>query len=137
MLFATAFNKLSVAVQKLDHNFTIKTDAERVKLLVNDNTKIRKYLRAAFIDLDTNEEVFLNLDDDLTEFSLEWEFFLDRKSQYSLNFKMYDEDGKYNKRTNINIKNLSDFKEHSVTTSDNVKVQVSKNSNGDIRFISS
>lgn len=132
VIFKTKFNKLSLAVQKLYKNFTIETDKNGIKIVINDVNKVKRYLKILVKDLKTNEETLLALNENNTEYYLEWEFFLDEKSKYLIQFKAYTDHGKNTNRINLNTKHLIGFEEITLKTNDGIKVDVLKRNNSDI-----
>ncbi|MBR3140512.1 MAG: glycosyltransferase, partial [Methanobrevibacter sp.] len=132
-IFQTAYNNLSVAVQNFHKNFTIKADENKLYLLIDNPDKIKQYIKVKIKDLKTSEETFMTLDEEnLSKFYIDWNFFLDRKSKYALNFLTYTDDGVFNKLLEINTKHLTEFENISVKNNDNVKIKITTDKNSNI-----
>ena len=133
VIFQTAYNNLSVAVQNFHNNFTLKADENKLYILIDDPDKIKQYIKVKIKDLKTLEETYMTLDDeDLSKFYIDWDFFLDRKSKYSLNFLTYNDDGVFKQLVEINTKHLTEFENITVKNKDNVKIKITKDKNSNI-----
>ncbi len=133
VIFQTAYNNLSVAVQNFHNNFTLKADENKLYILIDDPDKIKQYIKVKIKDLKTLEETYMTLDDeDLSKFYIDWDFFLDRKSKYSLNFLTYNDDGVFKQLVEINTKHLTEFENITLKNKNNVKIKITKDKNSNI-----
>ena len=132
--YVTPYGNLSFITQNLDNEFTIVCDEEKIKIIVKDIGEIKKALRILIRKDDTNELTYFTLNDEENAYELEWKYFLDPRSVYSLFLKVYNDDGKIKKNIRFKDKNLESFREDNLMTNNNCNIRIYKTKNGDIQL---
>lgn len=132
--YVTPFGNLSFITQNLDNEFKIVCDDEKLKIVLNDKDQIKKDLRILIRKDATNELTYFTLNEDVGAFELEWKYFLDQRSKYSLFLTVYNDDGKIKRNIRFKDKNLDSFNEERLLTNNNCNVRIYKAKNGNIQL---
>lgn len=132
--YVTPFGNLSFITQNLDNEFTIVCDDEKLKIVLNDNDEIKKDLRILIRKDATNELTYFTLNEEENAFELEWKYFLDPRSLYSLFLKIYNDEGKIKKNIRFKDKHLDGFNEATLLTNNNCNIRIYKAKNGNIQL---
>lgn len=132
-LFISGIGNVSLFTQNLKGQFNIRYDNDKLKVILNNKEEIKKNLRVFVRKDSTNEIIRLNLNNSKTEFELEWKYFLDPRSLYTLFLTTYNNEGQLRKNVRLNEKYLDNFVEENLTLN-GMKVKIFKNKKGDIRL---
>lgn len=132
--YVTPFGNLSFITQNLDNEFKIVCDEEKLKIIVNDKDEIKKDLRILIRKDATNELTYFTLNEEGDAFELEWKYFLDPRSVYSLFLKVYNDEGKIRKNIRFKEKNTLDFREETLLADNGCNIRIFKAKNGNIQL---
>ena len=80
----------------------------------------------------TNELTYFTLNDSKTAFKLDWKYFLDPRSVYSLFLTIYNDEGRQKKNVRFTERYLENFVEKFFITNNNIKLKFFKNKHGHI-----
>ena len=130
----TNSGNLSFVVQKLDNQFKLTYDKNKLKVIINNKGMIKKDLRVLVRKDMTNELTYFSLNDDKNAFELEWKYFLDPRSTYSLFFTVFNDKAKIKKNVRFKEKYLSEFNEGSLITNNNLDIKIYKTKHDDIKL---
>lgn len=115
-------NNLSILIQNLTNAFRIKSDEEKIRIIKNNPKSIKDDLKIFVKNTDTKEKIFLSLNDEEDEYYLDYKFFLDKNSNYSLNLIGYNKDGKKTKESRLKLEYVTEFNE-SIKTNKNINLK--------------
>lgn len=130
----TNSGNLSFVVQKLDNQFKLTYDKNKLKVIMNNKDLFKKDLRVLIRKDITNELTYFSLNDDKNAFELEWKYFLDPRSTYSLFFTVFNDKAKIKKNVRFKEKYLSEFNGGSLITDNNLDIKIYKTKHGDIKL---
>lgn len=128
----TSKGNLSVVSQNFDEQFRITYDENKLKVIVNNKENFNKNFKVLIRKDSTNELIYFDLNQSKDAFELEWEYFLDPRSNYSLFLTIFDEMGKLKKNIRFKDEYLSSFHEKSLITNNNIKIRSFKTKKGNI-----
>lgn len=124
-LYFTPKENMSITSAQLDGKFEIKMEKDRLKILTDGND-IRKELKIYLKKESANEKFQLALNENKTAYELEWKFFLDKKSNYSIHLTVFNEQGKRKKNIKLDEKYLRAFKETSFKNNEGINLKLYK-----------
>ena len=125
---------LSIASQHFENEFKIDCDENKLKVYMVNKDNIKKDLKMLVRKDSTNELIYLSRNDSNTGFELEWKYFLDPRSTYSLFLTIFNDEGKIKKNARFKEKYLIDFSEKELIINNNLKLRIFKTKNGNIMF---
>ena len=121
--YLTINDKLTIRTLMINGAFRIKPTDDSLNLIVNDDISIKKPLEISIQNRRSNEIVYLTSVENRL-FKIEWEYFLDRGSDYDFYLK-------FSKKSRLNEKSIINFKDISFKN-DKVNIKIYKTNNGDI-----
>ena len=128
-----SIGQLSLITQNLEKDFEIDFDDDKLKILIKNKDTIKKNFKMLIRKDSTEELIYLTQNEEKTAFELEWEFFLDQRSSYSLFLTIFNNDGKIKKNVRFRKNHLINFNEK-LFTIDNMKVKIYISENNDVRL---
>ena len=121
--YLTANNNLTIRTLMVEDAFKIEPTEDSLNLIVNDDVSIKKPLEIYVQNRRSHEKVFLtSIESKL--FKIEWEYFLDKGSEYEFYLK-------FNKMSRLNEKSILKFKDLSFKNND-INIKIYKTNKGDI-----
>lgn len=105
---------VSVISQQLNNIFKLDLTEDKLKINFKSDVQIKKPLIMFVVNNKTKAKTRLDFDEEKVEFSLDWKFFLDKKSKYELTLMVYNDYGYVNK-IRLNDVHLADFNEKTIT----------------------
>ena len=121
--YFTINDKLSIRTLMINGAFKIEPKDDSLNLIVNEGISIKKPLNISVQNRKSNEIVYLTPVEN-SSFKIEWEYFLDKGSNYDFYIN-------YNKKFRLNEKSILDFKDTSFKT-EKINIKIYKTKNGDI-----
>jgi hypothetical protein len=121
--YLTANNNLTIRTLMVKDAFRIEPMADSLNLIVNDDVSIKKPLEIYVQNKRSHEKVSLtSIENKL--FKIEWEYFLDKGSEYEFYLK-------FNKKSRLNEKSILKFKDLSFKNN-GTNIKIYKTNKGDI-----
>ena len=121
--YFTINDKLSIRTLMINGAFKIEPKDDSLNLIVNEGISIKKPLNISVQNRKSNEIVYLTPVEN-SSFKIEWEYFLDKGSNYDFYIN-------YNKKFRLNEKSILDFKDTWFKT-EKINIKIYKTKNGDI-----
>ncbi len=116
-------NYLLIRTLMLNDAFKIEPNQKSLNLKVNDGVTIKKPLEIYIQNRRSNEIVYLtSVKNEL--FKIEWEYFLDKGSDYDFYLK-------FNKKSRLNVRSISNFEDISFQY-ENINIKIYKTDKGNI-----
>lgn len=128
-----SIGQLSLITQNLENEFEIDFDNDKLKILIKNKDNIKKNLKMLIRKDSTNELIYLSLNKEKTAFELEWKFFLDQRSPYSLFLTIFNNEGKIKKNVRFRKEHLQNFDEK-LFIINNIKIKIYINKNNEVRL---
>lgn len=127
----TKKGNISLATQNFDNKFTVNFDENNFNVFISGE-KFKKNLKMLIRKDSTNELTYFTLNDSKTAFKLDWKYFLDPRSVYSLFLTIYNDEGRQKKNVRFTERYLENFVEKFFITNNNIKLKFFKNKHGHI-----
>ena len=121
--YLTINDKLTIRTLMINGAFRIEPKEDSLNMIVNQDISIKKPLNISVQNRKSNEIVYLTPIEN-SSFKIEWEYFLDKGSNYDFYIN-------YNKKFRLNAKSILDFKDISFKT-EKIDIKIYKTKNGDI-----
>ena len=121
--YLTVNDNLTIRTIMINNAFKIEPTEDALNLIVNDDIIIKKPLELYIQNRRSHEIVFLTSVENKL-FKIEWEYFLDKGSVYDFYFK-------FNKKSRLNKKSISNFKDISFKNN-NINIKIYNTNKGDI-----
>jgi hypothetical protein len=133
-LIATSVGNVSLFTQNFTKQFQISPDKNKMVISITNKEEIRKNLKMLVRKESTRELTYFELNNSKTAFELEWKYFLDPRSEYSLFLTTYNNKGQIKKNIRLKEMYLNNFIEEHMTVDNNLKLKIFKNRNGFIKM---
>lgn len=132
-LAITSIGNVSLFVQNLKNQFRLLSDDEKLSIVLNNKDEFKKNLRMLIRKDSTKELIYFDLNNFQNAFELNWKYFLDPRSEYSLFLTSYNDEGQLRKNIRLNEKFLDNFTEK-ILKFNNMDVKIFKAKNKSIKI---